>query len=399
MRQSSLIRAGQQAVLAVLAVALMSGCEKSNPIDPSPGNAPGGTLLLGFQDEALPFFNMRDPGTPDDPIDDRLVSTGTFTFGGDTTSAILQAIDQSTANLVRPYRREGTGAYRRVLDYDVPASDRQIGRNTDLFVLRDAEGVVGSSEYFATALINGIETTSSPTTNSIQPWGRTQTSLVLSIGDLQRDSVLSLSFTPDPRAATYILEIADFDDITIQRELGFAAATPMPVALPHQFSNWGFVLRGQETSIRIPFFNVPFIKGQFPITLLCRVIALDASGRVVGRADTDFIRRATGRDEAGNNLYELDPLGGWVITLDPYPRGYGRPQAVGTRAAAGVLTGDMVRSLTGSQLPQAMGSTTVASQRQAIERAALARTGNSLPTRSIGFGQSAPAGTFNSPRQ
>lgn len=394
MRQSSLIRTAQHAVLAALAVALMSGCEKSNPIDPSPGNAPGSTLLLGYQDEAIAFFNMRDPGTPDDTIDDRLVSTETFTFGGDTTSAILQAIDQSTANLVRPYRREGTGAYRRVLDYDVPANDRQIGRNTDLFVLRDAEGVVGTSEYFATALVNGIETTASPTTNAILPWGRTQTSLVLSIGDLQRDSVLSLSFTPDPRAATYILEIADFDDITIQRELGFASATPMPVAMPHQFSNWGFVLRGQETSIRIPFFNVPFIKGQFPITVLCRVIALDASGRVVGRADTDYIRRATGRDDAGNNLYELDPLGGWVITMDPYPRGYGRPQAIGTRAAAGVLTGEAVRNLVGAQQAQLSGTTTVVSQRQALERAALTRTGNPLRSTSIGFGQSAPAGMF-----
>ncbi|MCE9627653.1 MAG: hypothetical protein K8R56_07035 [Candidatus Eisenbacteria bacterium] len=399
MRQSSLIRAAQQAVLAVLAVGFMSGCDKSNPIDPSPGNAPGSTQLLGFQDEALPFFNMRDPGTPDDTIDDRIVSTETFTFGGDTTAAILQAIDRSNANLVRPYRREGTGPYRRVLDYDVPASDRQIGRNTDLFVLRDAEGVVGTSEYFATALLNGIETTASPTTNSIKPWGRTQTSLVLSVGDLQRDSVLSLSFTPDPRAAAYILEIADFDDITIERELGFAAATPMPVALPHQFSQWGFVLPGQESSIRIPFNNVPFIKGQFPITLLCRVIALDATGHVIGRADTDFIKRATGRDDAGNNLYELDPLGGWVITLDPYPRGYGRPQAIGTRAAAGVLTGDQVRNMVGSQITAGQSSTTVAAQRSSIERAALARTGNPLPTATIGFGQTAPKGTFNPARQ
>ena len=65
---------------------------------------------------------------------------------------------------------------------------------------------------YGAALINGIETPASPTTNSVKPWGRTQPSLILSVGDLQRDSVLSLSFTPEPNAAVYILEIADFDD-------------------------------------------------------------------------------------------------------------------------------------------------------------------------------------------
>ena len=394
MRQHRLIRAARWAAVAALALALVSGCSDSNPVDPSPNPNVGNPLLFGFQDEALPYFTLLDPATPSDPIDDRLVSTKFFSFGGDTTSAILQAIDFTSASLMRPYRREGTGPYRRVLDYDVPASDRQIGKNTDLFVLRDGAGLVGQSEYFATGLVGNTETLSSPKTNALKPWGRSAPSLALSISDLQRDSVLALSFTPDPRAAIYILEILDFDNVSLLRELGFAAALPMPVATTHQFSNWGFVLPGQETSIRIPFFSVPFIKGQFPITVLCRVIAIDALGRVVGRSDTDFIPRPLGRDDAGNNLYELDPLGGWVITMDPYPRGYGRPQAVGTRASGGVLTGEQVRSMVGMQGLQAGPPASTAMMRQALDLAALRRTSNARALPRIGIGQTAPKGLF-----
>ncbi len=395
MRQHSLIRAAQWAALAVLAFALASGCSDSNPIDPSPSNAPGSTLLLGFQDESIPYFNVLDPNTPTDVIDDRVVSTQTVTFGGDTTSAILQVIDFSNASLMRPYRREGTGPYRRVLDYDVPANDRQIGKNTDLYTLRDGEGVVGQSQYFATGLINGTETPASPTTNALLPWGRTSRSLVLSIDRLQRDSVLKISFTPEPRAAVYILELLDFDNVQIGRDLGFAAALPVPVSVPHQFSSWGFVQRGQETSIRIPFNHVPFQKGQFPLTVLCRVTAMDANGRVVGRAEPDFIQRATGRDDANNNLYELDPLGGWVITLDPYPKGYLRPQAIGASGIPGVLTGEQVRMMVGDQAFATGLSGTTAQSRQAVDQAALQRTDNGLPAITIGLGHTPPAGLFS----
>lgn len=395
MRQHSFLRAAQWAATATLALVLLSGCTKSNPIDPSPTTSPGSSLLFGFQDEVLPFYDALDPGTPTDLLDDRLLATHVFSFGGDSTSAILQVVDFTPANLVRPYRREGSSAYRRVLDYDVPASDRQIGDNTDLFVLRDAEGVVGSSEYFVTALLNGVETTASPRTNALRPWGRTQTSLALSVGDLQRDSVLTLSVTPDPRAAIYVLEISSFDNFAVQRDLGFAAAIPMPVSMPHQFSGWGFVLPGQETSIRVPFFNVPFLRGQFPITLLCRVIALDAQGRVVGRPDTDYIRRATGRDDAGNSLYELDPLGGWVIRLDPYPLGYNRPQALTARATPGVFTSEQVREFL-ARFPNSAPASGIAvdQQIQTLRQSALGRGPSPLSQLRIGIGQVAPKGTF-----
>ena len=376
---------------AVLALALVSGCSKSNPVDPTPASSSQGAVMFGFQDQPIALFHMLDPGTPADPLDDRLLSTETFTFGGDSTSAILQVIDNTPASLMRPYRREGTDAFRRFLDYDVPANDRQVGRNTDLFQLRDDQSILGRSEYFATALASGTETPSSPATNTVTPWGRANSSIRLAIGNLQRDSVLSLSFEKDPACVLYVMEIVPYDRVVTQKSLGFSTALPMPISLPHQYSEWGFVQPSQNTSIRVPYFHVPFVKSWFPQTKLVRIVGLDAKGRVVAVPRTDYIQRASGRDDAGNNLYELDPLGGWVITLDPYPRGYGRPQATGS-SVPGVFTADEVERMTGGALPTGPIRSTLMA-RQEIEAAAALDPVAPSALR-IGIGQTAPIGLF-----
>ena len=88
------------------------------------------------------------------------------------------------------------------------------------------------------------------------------------------------------------------------------------------------------------------------------------------------------------------PLGGWVITLDPYPRGYGRPQAVGG-PVPGVLTADQVEQMLGGTVPAgALRSTELA--RQDIARQALNRTAASSPR--IGLGTSLPAGVLRTNR-
>jgi len=379
---------------ALVALALVSGCSKPNPVDPSPASSSQGVLMFGFQDQPITMVHMLDPGTPADPFDDRVTGTETFTVGGDTTSAILQVIDNTSANAMRPYRREGTDAFRRFLDYDVRSTDRQVGLNTDLFQLRDGQGLVGRSEYFATALMNGMETIDTPATNLVKPWGRAQETILLSIGNLQRDSVLSLSFSLDARATIYVLEVMDYNDVATQKSLNLSTATPLPVSLPHQYSTWGFVRPGQNTTVRIPYYHVPFVKGWFPQTKLVRVTGLDADGRVVARPRTDFIQRPTGRDDFGNNLYELDPLGGWVIALDPYPRGYGRPQTAGG-PVPGVLTADQVEQMLGT-LPTsgALQSTELA--RQEVSRLAQTRVGGAAPR--IGMGTTVPTGVFRTNR-
>jgi len=394
MRHSLPVAMNRWTACALVALALASGCSKSNPVDPSPSSSSQGVVMFGFQDQSITITHMLDPGTPAEPLDDRVTGTETYSFGGDTTSAILQVIDNTPANAMRPYRREGTDSFRRFLDYDVRSTDRQVGFDTDLFQLRDSQGQIGRSEYFATALVNGNETVNTPSTNTVKPWGRAQETILLSIGNLQRDSVLSLSFSLDPRAVIYVLEVLNYNDVVNQKSLNLATATPMPVALPHQYSTWGFVQPGQNTTVRIPYYHVPFVKGWFPQTKLVRVTGLDAEGRVVARPRTDFLQRATGRDDFGNNLYELDPLGGWVITLDPYPRGYGRPQAVGG-PVPGVLTADQVDRMIGG-VPATGALQSLDPAQREITRLAQTRTAAAAPR--IGLGQSLPAGILRSNR-
>jgi len=338
MQRSVFGRAARLAGFAFLAVAFLSGC--SSKVDPvGPGESSGASadvILFGVQDQAVTSFRLSDPGTPTDPFDDRLLGTSTSTFGGDTTSAILQILDASNANSMRPYRREGSGAFTRFLDFDVPANDRNLRTGIDTYLLRDPSGVFGVSQYLVTGLVNGLETTKSPASNKVVPWGHVTESLVLSINRIQRDSVLSISFTPDLRAVLYVLEGYLFNNVQTSRDLGALSSFALPVAMPHQISSVGFVLPGQETQIRIPLYRVPFQKNLFPLTLVMRMTAIDANGRVVSRSQPDFVLRPLGRDDANNNIYELDPLGGWIITCDPYPRGYVRPQGETEETGPGV---------------------------------------------------------------
>ncbi len=397
MQRSVFGPAARLAGFAFLAAVLLTGC--SSKVDPvGPGDSSGASsdvVLFGFQDQAVTSFTLSDPGTPSDPFDDRLLSTATTTFGGDTTSAILQILDSSPANSMRPYRREGAGAFTRFLDFDVQANDRNLRTGVDTYLLRDPSGVTGVSQYLATGLVNGLETTTSPTSNKVVPWGPVTQSLVLSISRLQRDSVMSISFTPDPRAVIYVLEGYLFNNVQTSRDLGALSSFPLPVAMPHQISQVRFVLPGQETQIRIPLYRVPFQKNQFPLTLVMRMSAIDAGGRVVARSAPDFVLRPLGRDDANNNIYELDPLGGWIITCDPYPRGYGRPQDAAEAMGPGVPY-ETVQTMVGGRAPAgALSTVTYESLLPSLRQITLAREASGERALSLpGLLSTVPHGMF-----
>ena len=402
MQRSVFGPAARLAGFAFLAASLLTSCSDNiTPVAPGEASGPSSQVVLfGVQDQSVSMFVMLDPGTPTETFDDHLIGGSTVTFGGDTTSAILQILDSTPANSMRPYRREGGSQFTRFLDYDVQASDRNLRTNVDTYLLRDPEGKFGVSEYLATGIVNGFETPSSPVSNHVIPWGHVTESLVLSISRLQRDSVLAISFTPDPRAVVYVLERYSFGTVSTSRDLGIISSLPLPVALTHQFSTVSFVLPGQETQIRIPLYRVPFQKNQFPLTNVVRMTAIDADGRVVARSQPDFVQRPLGRDDANNNIYELDPLGGWVITSDPYPRGYVRPQAT-AQAVESVVPYETVQAMLGGRtLPAGATSTvTYESLLPSLRQAALAaEAAGQLPESSPGVLSMLPKGLFRSQR-
>ncbi|MEQ1834351.1 MAG: hypothetical protein ABL977_14985 [Candidatus Eisenbacteria bacterium] len=201
MQRSVFGRAARSAGLLLIAASLLTSCsEKVDPVGPDNLASDGRAILLGTQNTNSVSYTFVDPGTPQDLTDDVLTASDHFGFAGDSTNAILQIIDQSNASLFRPYRREGANSFQRIYDFDVPAYDRDLGTHIDRFLLNDP-GVVGASEYMATGLIGGKSTANSPTSAKVKPWGRPDELLAIQVNRVQRDSVMLLSFTPDPRAA------------------------------------------------------------------------------------------------------------------------------------------------------------------------------------------------------
>ncbi len=324
--------AARSAGLLLLAVSLLSSCSKKvDPVGPGSRATDGRVLLMGTQNTASTNYVFLDPGTPDDLTDDKLAQSTNFSFAGDTTDAVLQLLDQSNASAFRPFRRDGAGEFRQLYDFDVQPYDRDLRSHIDRFLLNDA-GQVGISEYRAAGVIQGVAASTSPTSAPVTPWGRAEERLAIEVSRVQRDSAMTLSFTHEPRAVAYFVEIADFGTLTLNREAALAASQPLPVALPHQLSRFAVLLPGEELS-RIPLAPVPFTRGFFPRSFVVRVTAIDASFHVVSRSQSDYSKRTTGRTDKSENINQFDPLGGFVVLLDPYGAGAPYPAVENFRVA------------------------------------------------------------------
>lgn len=317
----SKMRLGLLATTALVVItAIAGGCSKPTPTAPGQGNPTDNRLLMfGFQDQLIPFFFFADPKTPTDPRDDVLTGIGVTSYG-DTNSSVLEIVDGTQSNSFLPYSRQPGGEFRPATDFDFPPFDKQVTRGVDLAGIVHPAGEKNRSEYMATGVLNGTITQNSPFTNTVVPWGPTEYSLVLQFDRIQADSVLTITFTPDPRAVIYVLELSLAASIS-RRDFLHQGSLPLPIAFPHSLSGWGYVLPGQESGIRIPLYVVPFQK-IFPLTVVVRVSAIDASGRVVSRSPSDYFLSGQGSDPS-DNFYVLDPCGGYIMTANPYSKGYG----------------------------------------------------------------------------
>jgi hypothetical protein len=305
--------------MAVIA-AIAGGCSKSTPTAPGQGTPTDRRLMMfGFQDQEIPSFFLADPKTPGDFSDDVLIGVELVSFG-DTNSSVLEIVDGTQSNAFRPYSRQAGEEFRPATDFDFTPFDKQIDRGADIAWIVHPAGEKNHSEYMATGVLNGTITTTSPYTNTVVPWGPTEGGLALNIDRIQADSVLTLAFEPDPRALFYVVELSLFDLVN-RRDYLHRGSLPLPIAYPHNLSFWFNVPPGYESSIRIPLYAVPFQK-VFPRSIVARVSAIDASGKVVSRSPSDYVFSAQGSD-ATDNFYVLDPCGGFIMTANPYPKGYG----------------------------------------------------------------------------
>jgi hypothetical protein len=316
--------------MAVIA-AIAGGCSKSTPTAPGQGTPADHRLLMfGFQDQEIPSFFLADPKTPTDFTDDVLIGVGIVSFG-DTNASVLEIVDGTQSNAFRPYSRQAGEEFRPATDFDFTPFDKQIDRGADIAWIVHPAGEKNHSEYMATGVLNGTITTTSPYTNTVVPWGPTEGGLALNIDRIQAYSVLTLAFEPDSRALFYVVELSLFDLVN-RRDYLHRGSLPLPIAYPHNLSFWFNVPPGYESSIRIPLYAVPFQK-VFPRSIVARVSAIDASGKVVSRSPSDYVFSAQGSD-ATDNFYVLDPCGGFIMTANPYPKGYGLTAGTTTGVSA-----------------------------------------------------------------
>jgi hypothetical protein len=329
-----------------LALILVPGCAKKATAPNSrtlpEGLQDGQLLMMGWREQPSYSFTIADPGTPENPFDDRLSAYAEdFHMGpGVVRSATF---DGSPANAMEPFRIGSDGNAQAVFDFLLAPSLRFIGLNTDLYQFDDPNPTGATPSYVGRGLVDGLATVTSPVSNVIRVSGTIDETLDFLVTPklFAGDSVLKIRYTEDPRATFYVVEVNDAGAVlgngssyAFERR---ARAIPSPLQpgtrpLSSLFAVLppGVGSTGISTAISSPVWPIPFY---------IRVSAYDADGRMVNRVN-DFLR-SRNRD-ADTNLTSFEPLGGAVEVLDPYPNPVAPspvPDVLTSGQAAAILAG------------------------------------------------------------
>ena len=315
----ALVRTG---FAGVLALAALAGCSKKTTAPGSlavpEGQANGAMLMVGWPEQPSAWFTIADPATPETPSDD-FVSEQGQDYWSSADGIRSATLDVSAANQLQVFRIGSDGNAQELFDYFLPPVIRIIGRDTDLYEFEDpAPGA--DPKYVSRGAMSGVITSASPVTNEVRLTGGILDDLdfLPAPKGAANDSVLNVQFTEDPRAAFYIVEINDGDDVTgsgssftLERRLR-AIASPL---LPGSRSLHS-LLTLMPAGTGVAGFNLTVTSRLWPLTFYIRVTAYDYNGQMINRVN-DYFRN---RNRDGNlNLVQLEPLGGALEVLDPYP--------------------------------------------------------------------------------
>lgn len=310
------------ALIGWLALAALASCSKkatapnSRPVPE--GQADGTMLMVGWPEQATMWFTVGDPATPETPSDDFVTAQGVDYWEADA-GVRASTLDVSSSNQLQVFRIGADGNSQELFDFFLPPTLRIIGRDTDLYDFVDAQPV-GDPRYVSRGATSGIVTTSSPVTNEIhvtQPILDNLDFLPAPKG-AANDSVLNVQFTEDPRAAFYIVELNDGNDITgvgssvtLERRLR-AIPSPLLPGLRSLHSVFTLMPAGSGAA----GFNLTITSRVWPRVFYIRITAYDYNGQMINRVNDYF--KAESRD--GNmNLDAYEPMGGALQLLDPYP--------------------------------------------------------------------------------
>jgi len=315
----ALVRTG---FACALALAALAGCSKKTTAPDSrplpEGSQNGQVLMMGWPEQASIWFTIADPGSPETPSDDFVSVLGADYW--QATSGVRSAtLDFSQSNQLQAFRVGADGNVAELFDFFLPPALRFIGRDMDLYEFEDL-APAATPTYTGRGAINGVVTATSPVSNVIKVTSPISDNLDFTPAPKGAggDSVLNVQFTEDPRAAFYVLEINSANDIlgngssySNERRLRAIPAPLQPGTRPLQ----SFILL-MPAGTGLTGFNTTISSHLWPLAFYVRVTAFDANGQMVNRVNDYF--NSTSRD--GNlNLRTLEPIGGAVELLDPYP--------------------------------------------------------------------------------
>jgi len=313
--------------LALGALLLLGGAGCSKKVtDPNSRPVPEGRqnnqmLMMGWHEQYSISFSINDPGTPDDPTDDRLGNVFADVWV-DTAGVRTTTLDLSLSNQLEAMRVGSDGNVRPLFDFALQPSARLIGSNLDVFGFEDlAPGA--NPAYYGRGILNGQVTTASPVTNraSAFPLSDLNLNFIPEPKSNPGDSILKIQFQEDPRESFYIVEIHNADALGVlatgdvysaQRRLFGIPAPLLPGTLPQRSFAVLMMLPGEgQAGLRVP---PP--SHHWPQSYYFRVSAFDYEGRMVNWVN-DYVH--THATDAGTNIETYEPMGGAVEVLDPYP--------------------------------------------------------------------------------
>lgn len=349
MTQSRAVRVFGAAV-ALFVLGALTGCAQKVTTPDSgfqtlEGQTTSDMLLVGYQQPALteshwlqattegatPFFSSSTSIAPD--------STGRL-FG--------MVFDHTIADGLQLYRGDGAGGLAPVYDYTLRPFMKDLPNQRDIFTFQDANATGGSERYIVRGTLNGRTSHESPVSNLALASGTLDETMLPTSVSHFTDSLGTFSWTSDPRAVLYVVNIIDFNEISANRTSMVKCNLPTPV-YPDPTVTQRVIL---TTDLGIPF----DLRGQhFPIRMLIRVAAVDANFRIVNRlnpgAATLNTLAPTALDPykfklvetapANFNAFGVLPMGGVRVAFDPFNQDIGAPNRAGGSLAAQAAGGKL----------------------------------------------------------
>ncbi len=331
------------AVLALFVLGALTGCAQKVTTPDSgfqtlEGQTTSDLLLVGFQQPALteshwlqattegasPFYSSSTPIAAD--------STGRL-FG--------MVFDHTVADALQLYRGDGSGGLAPVYDYTLRPFMKDLPNERDIFSFQDANAAGGGERYVVRGLLQGRVSHESPVSNLALASGTLDETMLPTSPFQFRDSIGTFSWTSDPRAVLYIVNVVDFGEVSGNRSAMVKCNFPTPV-YPDPTVTQRVIL---TTDLGIPF----DLRGsRFPVRMLIRVAAVDANFRIVNRLnpgvrtlDTEspgaldpYKFKLVETAPANFNAFGVLPMGGVRVAFDPFNQDIGAPNRAGGATVA-----------------------------------------------------------------